>query len=134
MCRNELKSTEDLVRPASEDDPASVPATFNIDISSTKIEALLNILKASRKKSPGTKTVLFSQWTSFLDIVQARLAAEDFTFCRLDGTMNAARRDQAMDRLANEKQCTVMLASLSVCSVGLNLVAANQVLLADTWY
>ena len=27
-----------------------------------------------------------------------------------------------------------MLASLAVCSVGLNLVAANQVILADSWW
>lgn len=118
--------------PAEED--ASPPPNFNVDTSSTKIEALLNILKASRKKSPDTKTVVFSQWTSFLNIVQARLAEEGLDYCRLDGTMNVARRDHAMDRLANDSSCVVMLASLSVCSVGLNLVAANQVILADTWW
>ena len=48
--------------------------------------------------------------------------------------MTATRRDAALSSLESDPQCTIMLASLAVCSVGLNLVAANQVILADSWW
>jgi SWI/SNF-related matrix-associated actin-dependent regulator of chromatin subfamily A3 len=48
--------------------------------------------------------------------------------------MSARLRDQALHALEEDPDCTVMLASLGVCSVGLNLVAANQVVLSDSWW
>jgi len=129
MCRSELKTNESLVEPAVE-----IPvADIDIDTTSSKTEALLSILKASSKQD-GTKTVVFSQWTSFLDIVQRQLLEHGFKFTRLDGTMNVAKRDEAISSLTNDPECAIMLASLAVCSVGLNLVAANQVILTDTWW
>jgi len=133
MCRSELKDNDSLVEPAEEINETPQNMGMNIDMTSSKVEALINILKASRKKG-GTKTVVFSQWTSFLDIIQRQLQEQGFIFTRLDGTMNVARRDKAIDSLTNDPECTIMLASLAVCSVGLNLVAANQVILADSWW
>ena len=80
------------------------------------------------------RSVVFSQWTSFLDLVQAQLERNGLNFTRLDGKMNSTRRDAAIDALNTDPSCKIMLASLSVCSVGLNLVAANQVVLADSWW
>lgn len=116
MCRAELKDKTDLVEPATPLAEA-LPTDIDIDTSSSKVEALLDILKASRKKH-GTKTVVFSQWTSFLDIVQRQLIANGFKFCRLDGTMKPAARDEAIQTLSEDSEYTVLLASLSVCSVG----------------
>jgi len=39
-----------------------------------------------------------------------------------------------MTTFEKDPECTIMLASLAVCSVGLNLVAANQVILSDSWW
>ena len=132
MCRAELKDKTCLVQPAaglgeSEDEH------FDIDTPSSKLNALMTILKASLNKR-GTKTVVFSQSTSFLDIIQSKLDDDGYNYCRLDGKMNAARRDEALTALEKDPNCTIMLASLTVCSVGLNLVAANQVVLADSWW
>ncbi|KAL9091832.1 MAG: hypothetical protein Q9159_001204 [Coniocarpon cinnabarinum] len=129
MCRAQL-SKDDLIQPLTE----SEEPPFDINTSSSKIQALLNILKATRKSKPGVKTVVFSQWTSFLDIVSHQLDANGFGYCKLDGRMNAAARDAAMSELDENPQCTVMLASLGVCGVGLNLVAASQVIMSDSWW
>jgi SWI/SNF-related matrix-associated actin-dependent regulator of chromatin subfamily A3 len=129
-CRAELESTAKLVKPPVE---KGLDLDVDIEESSSKVEALLTILRASRQKGD-TKTVIFSQWTKFLDVAQKQLDKEGFKYCRIDGTMNTRARDAALDALENDPDCTVMLASLSVCSVGLNLVAANQVILADTWW
>ncbi|KAI1622935.1 SNF2 family N-terminal domain-containing protein [Exophiala viscosa] len=134
MCRAELLDKEKLVEPAAGIGEGDEP---DLDIdpenTSSKIEALIKVLKAS-EKDRNVKTVVFSQWTSFLDLVQAQLERNGLNFTRLDGKMNSTRRDAAIDALNTDPSCKIMLASLSVCSVGLNLVAANQVILADSWW
>jgi SWI/SNF-related matrix-associated actin-dependent regulator of chromatin subfamily A3 len=132
LCRAELDSTAQLVRPAIE--AAAAQPDIDVNESSSKVEALLTILNASRNKGDGTKTVIFSQWTSFLDVISAQLTHHGYKFTRIDGSMAANKRDAALNTLENDAECTIMLASLSVCSVGLNLVAANQVVLADSWW
>ena len=133
MCRAEPLELESLVRPAVDLGETTDQPDIDTDSSSSKIEALLSILKASSKK-PGTKTVIFSQWTSFLNIIQAQLETNGYKYARIDGTMRANQRDASLTALEMDPECTIMLASLTVCSVGLNLVAANQVILADSWW
>lgn len=48
--------------------------------------------------------------------------------------MRPRSRDDAIDALNNDPKCTVLLASLAVASVGLNLTAASQVVLCDSWW
>ncbi|EXJ79902.1 hypothetical protein A1O3_08187 [Capronia epimyces CBS 606.96] len=134
MCRAQLANNDQLVEPAAgigEGDELDLE--IDSDTTSSKIEALVKVLKASKADSE-VKTVVFSQWTSFLDLVQTQLVQQGLSFTRLDGKMNSARRDAAIDSLNSDPSCKIMLASLSVCSVGLNLVAANQVILADSWW
>ena len=143
MCRAEPLELESLVHPAVDlGESANTISSADIDpeSSSSKTEALLSILYASQKKDPSTKTVIFSQWTSFLDIIQAKLQAQNMPFTRIDGTMRATARDTAMTTFSKPSPSPtsstphILLASLAVCSVGLNLVAANQVILADSWW
>ncbi|POR38799.1 Helicase-like transcription factor [Tolypocladium paradoxum] len=129
MCRNAL--TEDcLLEPAPE---GKFDDNFDTDTQSSKTEAMLQIVRATIK-NPGSKVVVFSQWTSFLNIVQNQLKRADIKFCRIDGSMNTDKRDRAIDALDNDPDTRVMLASLAVCSVGLNLVSADTVILSDSWW
>ncbi|KMU76170.1 DNA repair protein RAD5 [Coccidioides immitis RMSCC 3703] len=133
LCRAELADTSNLVHPAvalGEDDSK---VDVDPEESSSKIQALIKILTA-HGQAPGSKTVVFSQWTSFLDLIEPQLVKHNITFTRIDGKMSSTKRDVAMATLTNDPNCTVMLASLNVCSVGLNLVAANQVILTDSWW
>ena len=138
MCRAEPLEIESIVSPRAELGGESAlsagPTDIDPESSSSKVEAMFKILRSTEKSKPGTKTVIFSQWTRFLDIVQAKLETENSTFARIDGTMRAPARDAAMAALQDDPECRIMLASLAVCSVGLNLVAANQVILADSWW
>jgi SWI/SNF-related matrix-associated actin-dependent regulator of chromatin subfamily A3 len=130
MCRSELPDINHLVKPAKETSKSDI----DVDATSSKIEALLTILAATKKKHPGDKTVIFSQWTTFLDMVQAQLVKHGYRFTRLDGSMPALSRDAALDKFDNDAECTILLASLGVCSVGLNLAVANNVVMMDTWW
>ncbi|GES66884.1 SNF2 family helicase [Aspergillus terreus] len=137
LCRADIADPSTLVAPAVElgesaDDDAVVAAA-DPDHPSSKIEALVKILTA-QGQAPGTKTVVFSQWTSFLNLLEPHLHRVGIGFARIDGKMNSVARDNSTYRFSRDPQCTVLLASLSVCSVGLNLVAANQAILADSWW
>jgi SWI/SNF-related matrix-associated actin-dependent regulator of chromatin subfamily A3 len=132
MCRAELKDDSCLVQPANDCGDEVSDGTMDLDASSSKLEAMMTILSATKVKKD--KTVIFSQWTRFLDIVQARLEKEGYKFCRIDGTMPAHRRDASLRALENDDDTTIMLASLGVCAVGLNLTRANQIILSDSWW
>ena len=131
MCRAELKDESNLVHPANDCGDEAADDQIDMDESSSKLESMMEILAATKT---GDKTIIFSQWTKFLDIVQARLDRDGYRYCRLDGTMNPGKRDDALRSLNEDSKCTIMLASLGVCAVGLNLTAANQIILSDTWW
>lgn len=129
MCRAEL-TPDSLVDPAvetGEDEAVDVDDTCR----SSKTEALVKILQATLK-NPGSKVIIFSQWTSFLNIIQLRLKEAGLSCARIDGSMPKKARDASISALNEDADTRILLASLQVCSVGLNLVAADTVVLADS--
>ncbi|KAG9196613.1 SWI/SNF-related matrix-associated actin-dependent regulator of chromatin subfamily A3 [Alternaria panax] len=143
MCRAELESlVGTTVKPVKETSLAAQAPLTQDQIAdkasleknaSTKVEALLDILRASANDATN-KTIIFSQWTSFLNILEPHLTLYGLRYVRIDGSMSATQRDVALEALDSDPATTIMLASLAVCSVGLNLVAANQVIMADSWW
>ncbi|KAG5983371.1 hypothetical protein E4U55_000109 [Claviceps digitariae] len=129
LCRNKL-SEENLLEPAEE---TAFDENFDITTQSSKTQAAMQIIRATLN-NPGSKIVIFSQWTSFLNIVQNELDNAGIKFCRVDGSMNADKRDGAIRALDTDAETRIMLASLAVCSVGLNLVSADTVILLDSWW
>jgi SWI/SNF-related matrix-associated actin-dependent regulator of chromatin subfamily A3 len=132
MCRAELADNDCLVHPAVEK-KAEEDAELDVETKSSKTEALMSILTASRRDSK-SKVVIFSQWTSFLNIIQHQLTEASMKYTRIDGTMSAHVRDASLAALESDPDTRILLASLSVCSVGLNLIAADTVILADSWW
>ena len=132
MCRAPLADESCLVQPANDCGDEAPDDEMDLNASSSKLESMMTILSATKARKD--KTVIFSQWTRFLDLVQARLEKEGYKFCRIDGTMPARRRDESLHALENDDETTIMLASLGVCAVGLNLTSANQIILSDSWW
>lgn len=133
LCRAEIKDTSALVSPAIESGEDAQNVAADPDNPSSKIEALIKILTAPGQ-DPTTKTVVFSQWTSFLDLIEPHLQRAGIKFVRIDGKMKSDKRDISTDTFTADPDCKVLLASLNVCSVGLNLAVANQAILADSWW
>ena len=132
MCRAELKDEACLISPANECGDEAAGEEMDLTQTSSKLESKREILGATKAK--GKKTIIFSQWTRFLDFVQARLDRDSCDYYRVDGTMSARQRDGALQALEHDANCTVMLASLGVCALGLNLTTANQIIPSDTWW
>ena len=82
--------------------------------SSTKIEALVEELTKLRSEDHTIKSLVFSQFTSFLDLVARRLQLGGFTFVRLQGTMTPEARNRTIQHFMSDNKCTVFLLSLKV--------------------
>ncbi|KAK4130663.1 RAD5-like protein [Trichocladium antarcticum] len=133
LCRVALLSPEQLIEPAPERSAQEEEALLDPETKSSKTEALLKILQATLKND-GSKVIIFSQWTSFLTVIQRQLDEAGYTYTRVDGSLNTRQRDAAIQSLDHDPSTRIMLASLAVCSVGLNLVSADTVVLADSWW
>ncbi|KAK3503055.1 DNA repair and recombination protein RAD5B [Neurospora crassa] len=132
MCRAPL-SEDKLLEPAPEHSATQDEEELESETKSSKTEAVLALVKGTLDKE-GSKIIIFSQWTSFLTIIQHQLDEAGYTYTRIDGSMNAAQRDAAIRALDYDPNTRILLASLGVCSVGLNLVSADTVILADSWW
>lgn len=80
------------------------------------------------------KTIVFSQWTGMLDLVEMSLNQACVQYRRLDGTMTLVSRDRAVKDFNSDPEITVMLMSLKAGNLGLNMVAACHVILLDLWW
>ncbi|ORX46294.1 hypothetical protein DM01DRAFT_1311153 [Hesseltinella vesiculosa] len=113
-------------------------ATYTLDatqsIPSTKITKALNLLTETRLLYPDEKTIIYSQFTAMLDLLEKPLFDNGFRFCRYDGSMSNQNREKSLKLLKTDPRCTVMLTSLKCGSLGLNLTAANRVILLDVWW
>jgi superfamily II DNA or RNA helicase len=107
---------------------ALVPGQQGAD--SSKLSVLLESLEEA--VAEGHKALVFSQWTSFLDLVEPALRAADLAFTRLDGS--TVDREAVVGRFQSEDGPPVLLLSLKAGGVGLNLTAADHVFLLDPWW
>ncbi|MCA9030496.1 MAG: DEAD/DEAH box helicase family protein [Planctomycetaceae bacterium] len=101
-----------------------------IDEPSAKVT--LAVDRVSELAAEGYKVLVFSQFTAFLGIVRERLDARGIVHEYLDGrTRDRAAR---VARFQNDPRVSAFLISLKAGGVGLNLTAAEHVLLLDPWW
>jgi superfamily II DNA or RNA helicase len=97
---------------------------------SAKLDTLL--ARLSEVVDEGHKALVFSQFTSFLDIVRQRLDKDGVRYEYLDGA--TVDRQARVKSFENDAGCKLFLISLKAGGVGLNLVAADYVFLLDPWW
>jgi hypothetical protein len=97
---------------------------------SAKLTLLMRTLVELREGAH--KSLVFSQWTGLLDLVEPFLEKEGISYVRLDGST----RDRAavVDSFQLDSSVNVMLLSLKAGGTGLNLTAADHVFLLDPWW
>lgn len=103
-------------------------------LSSAKIRTLLTQLKRLRKSDPLLKTVIFSQFTSFLDLLGPALTSAGINWLRFDGSMSQKERARVLREFADRPKFTVLFLSLRAGGVGLNLTCAKRVFMMDPWW
>jgi len=108
--------------------PASLRLSRNIE--STKLKMAVNF--AERIKLEGRKVLIFSQFVSSLRELEGMLAQAKLSFVKLYG--NTINRKAPVEDFQNDNSITVFLISLKSGGVGLNLTAADTVILLDDWW
>lgn len=106
----------------------------------TKTIALVAELLNARKESelmpdePPIKSVVFSGWTSHLNLIEIALDAAGIKHTRLDGKMSRTQRTQSMDVFRDDPSVEVILVSITAGGLGLNLTAGSRVFVMEPQY
>jgi superfamily II DNA or RNA helicase len=111
----------------------SADATYLVDKQkpnhSTKLERLDELFE-SLFEERGRKVVLFSEWTTMLDLIEPLLRQRKLQYVRLDGGVSQKRRQALVERFQTDEDCRLFLTT-NAGSTGLNLQAANTVINVD---
>ncbi|KAG2736398.1 hypothetical protein G9P44_000488 [Scheffersomyces stipitis] len=131
-------STKEL-RDPSKDYPFQI-YLYDPDKSSSKIQALITHLRTIRDSNPGEKVIVFSQFSSYLDILENELKIQggrDFVIHKFDGRLQLSERQKVLDKFndnTGHDGVTILLLSLKAGGVGLNLTTASRAFMMDPWW
>ncbi|KAH6617006.1 SNF2 family N-terminal domain-containing protein [Chaetomium tenue] len=110
----------------------SIGTSSNSVMTSAKIRELLSIL---RKEASVHKFIVFSQFTSMLDLVEPFIRAQPgLKAVRYDGKMANDAREAALRALRTDPHTRILLCSLKCGSLGLNLTAATRVVIVEPFW
>jgi SNF2 family DNA or RNA helicase len=104
----------------------------NSNVESCKFIEVSNTIETLVKSD--NKLILFSSFIGQLEIYKSYLETNEINYSMLTGDMDAKKRKKAVDDFENNGNCKVMLISIKAGGTGLNLTAANYVLLLDPWW
>ncbi len=99
---------------------------------SPKLECLAEQLMELRDE--GHSALVFSQFTSYLDIIEEGLKHHKLPYLRLDGSTPVAKRKDLVTRFQKSSEPMVFLISLKAGGKGLNLTRATYVYHLDPWW
>lgn len=145
FCQTELTSSnkgsgencddcEDVVKKSRRKSLVGGP-NHDLPIDSAKTRKIMELLADIDKRSESEeKTIIFSQFTSMLDLIQPFLKAKGIRYVRYDGSMNKKQRDESLETIRTSTRHRVILISFKAGSTGLNLTCCNNVILVDLWW
>ena len=96
-----------------------------------KVDTCMELIKSAVES--GNKLLVFSQFTSMLDIIKRRLKKEKIAFYLLTGSTSKEKRKELVTTF-NKDKTPVFLISLKAGGTGLNLTAASIVIHFDPWW
>ena len=101
------------------------------DDSSAKLSTILDLVETAIDS--GKKLLLFSQFTSYLDIISTHLSEQGVAHYTITGATPKRQRLELVNEF-NEDDTPVFLVSLKAGGTGLNLTGASVVIHADPWW
>jgi hypothetical protein len=96
---------------------------------STKLEHLDELVERLFEEE-GRKVIVFSEWTTMLDLIEPLLTKRKLDFVRLDGGVPQRLRQELVHKFQTDQDCRLFLTT-NAGSTGLNLQAANTVINVD---
>ena len=96
---------------------------------SSKLEKIAELLR-DLSEERDRKTLLFSEWTTMLDLIEPILGDCRLDYVRLDGSVPQKKRQALVNQFQRDPRCRMFLAT-NAGATGLNLQAANTVINVD---
>ncbi|CAL5035385.1 unnamed protein product [Urochloa decumbens] len=129
LCRSHISKSDLIILPAQ--------CRFQVDAEnnwkdSCKVSKLIMILEGLQKKKE--KSIVFSQFTSFFDLLEIPFNHKGIKFLRYDGKLSQKHKEKVLKEFSETQDKLVLLMSLKAGGVGLNLTAASNVFLMDPWW
>ncbi|EQC44668.1 DEAD/DEAH box helicase [Bacteriovorax sp. Seq25_V] len=100
-------------------------------LESTKIEFLMENIEQILEE--GHQAIIFSQFTTYLDIIETAFNEKCWKYSRIDGSQSVKKRQKSVDAFQSG-ETPLFLISLKAGGVGLNLTAASYVFIMDPWW
>ena len=97
--------------------------------SSAKFESLRDLLPDLVKDDH--RILIFSSWTSCLDLLGCLMQHLGIKFQRMDGSTTSNDRQFLIDRFNTDRSFTVFLLSTKACGLGINLTSADTCIMHD---
>jgi SNF2 family DNA or RNA helicase len=97
-----------------------------------KITALLQSIESTMK--PVEKGVIFSQFTTYLDVIGDKMREAGHTFVRIDCSVPAQKRIECIQKFNAQDGPRFILCSLLASGTGINLTRGNHAFLMDCWW
>ena len=99
---------------------------------SSKLNQCIELLKDAI--ASGHKILLFSGYSSMLEIIEKELKKENIEYFKLTGSTKVGDRIKLVDEFNNNENVKVFLISLKAGGTGLNLIGADVVIHYDPWW
>lgn len=106
---------------------------------SSKINALFAHIRRLQDVAPGEQVVIFSQFSSYLDILQNELHqsfSKEIEIYKFDGRLDLKERSKVLNDFSQKhlNRLKILLLSLRAGGVGLNLTCASYAFMMDPWW
>lgn len=129
LCRRHISKSDLIVLPAQ--------SRFQVDAKnnwkdSCKVKTLVTMLESLQRKQE--KSIVFSQFTSFFDLLEIRFTQKGIKFLRFDGKLSQKHKEKVLKEFSESQDKLVLMMSLKAGGVGLNLTAASNVFMMDPWW
>ncbi|AGO13360.1 AaceriAFR220Wp [[Ashbya] aceris (nom. inval.)] len=137
-CRAEVESS--YLLKLEDSNGTLEPVPYNNTKKSSKIVALIRHLKHLQETSANEQVVVFSQFSSYLDILETELknsfASDICEIYKFDGRLDLKERSNVLAKFTEKSvvKMKVLLLSLKAGGVGLNLTCASHAFIMDPWW
>lgn len=103
-------------------------------LQSAKTKGAIKKMEEWWQADPTAKIIIFVQFTGMIKIFRRLCTERNWGHTWFNGELTFAARDSAIKDFTDDPDTKVMIAALKAGGVGLNLVAANRVVLVDLWW
>jgi SNF2 family DNA or RNA helicase len=135
ICPNTLILTPTLTLPQDLQNQLGGPIRTSVFTEKGKPDASGKMLTLQQLlrifTDQGDKTLVFSQWTRMLDIIEDFVKARGWEYRRLDGSTPLPNRQKYVDEFNNTPAVQLFLISSKAGGLGLNLKSASKVIIFD---